>query len=386
MAKREWRNYLRSKTRNPAFLWRMVIGILVAGVLVGLVADAFMPAWIDLEELKLKQLQPEEIEPEPTPAGRAFEELERSADAGAWAEVWWGIPRCMALGWTRWGAMSLAVLTGICWLAFVMQAIQPRGWRDYRLWFPLLAIGLGVASIWPTLFLIFWQERAWGLVEADDPAGGIRFFTLGVGLREEASKLICFLPLLPWLVHRRDELAALLVAGAVGLGFAMEENVSYIWSSVGSGTLTRLMMPAPFHMALTGLAGLAAYRACVWPKACGPQFIAVFGVIVLAHGLYDAMLMPVFEDVSIAAYGIFLVAVFQFFRELRPLQSLRVEPISLTANFLFCVSMVAAATFIYLSAAVGWKPAGDVLISGIMGYSAMVYLFLREMPETMVTA
>ena len=384
MAQKAWKNYLRTKTRNPAFLWRLVIGILLLGVVVGLTVDAFVPAWIDLEELKQKQL--EGAEPDPTPAGLLYEEIERKADAGAWADVWWTIPRFMVLGWQRWGALALAVLTGLCWLAFVLQAIQVRSWRDYRLWFPLLALGLGVASVWPTFFLILWQERAWGLAEAEDPAGGIRFFTLGVGLREEASKFVCFLPLLPWLVHRRDELAALLVAGAVGLGFAMEENVSYIWRSIGTGTLTRLMMPAPFHMALTGLAGLAAYRACVWPKQCGPQFIAIFGVIVLAHGLYDAMLMPVFEDVSIAAYAIFLAAVFQFFREMRPLQELRSEPISMTGNFLFCVSMVAAATFVYLSAAVGAKEAGDALVGGIMAYSGMVYLFLREMPERMVDA
>jgi RsiW-degrading membrane proteinase PrsW (M82 family) len=384
MAERVWRNYLRMKTRNPRFLWRMVIGILLAGVATGLAADAFVPAWIDVEELKRQE--EEGIEPEQTPAGTAWDELEKSADAAAWGEVWWAIPRCLWLSWLRWGAASLAVLTGLCWLAFVLQAIQVRNWRDYRLWFTLLALGLGVLSIWPTVFLIFWKERAWGLVEADDPAGGIRFFTLGVGLREEASKLICFLPLLPWLVYRRDELAALLAAGAVGLGFAMEENVNYIWGSAGSATLTRLMMPAPFHMALTGLAGLAAYRACVWPKECGPQFIAVFGVIVLAHGLYDAMLMPVFEDVSIASYGIFLLAVFQFFRELRSLQgAMPKSPISLTANFLFCVSTVAAATFVYLCAAVGWKAAGDVLVSGIVAESVMVYLFLREMPEAMVT-
>jgi len=29
-----WHNYLQQKTRTPAFLWRMVLGILVAGRLV----------------------------------------------------------------------------------------------------------------------------------------------------------------------------------------------------------------------------------------------------------------------------------------------------------------------------------------------------------------
>ncbi|WP_428306405.1 PrsW family glutamic-type intramembrane protease [Lacipirellula sp.] len=381
MAEIVWRNYLRTKTRNPRFLWKMVISILAIGVVAGLAVDAYVPAWINLKAMK----QEEEVKPEPTPQSRAYDEIERLADAGDWQTVWWAIPPYMVLGWEQWGTTGLGVLTGVCWLAFVMQAIQIRSFRDYRLWFPPLGLLLGVASIWPTLFLIMWQEREWGLVDADDFAGGIRYFTLGVGLREELSKFLCFLPFLPWLVYRRDQLAALLVAGSVGLGFAMEENVGYIWSSMASGTLSRLMMPAPAHMALTGLVGLAAYRACVWPKECGLQFIAVFGVIVLAHGLYDSLLMPIFKDIAIAAPAIFLLLVFQFFRELRPLQALRVEPISLTANFLFCVSTVAAATFVYLCAAVGWKDAGDVLVMGIVAQSVMVYLFLREMPETMVT-
>ena len=62
------------------------------------------------------------------------------------------------------------------------------------------------------------------------------------------------------------------------------------------------------------------------------------------------------------------------------------RPLRITAvTMLFCVSTVAAATFIYLCAAVGWQTAGDVMMAGIAAESAMVYLFLREMPETMVT-
>jgi hypothetical protein len=139
-------------------------------------------------------------------------------------------------------------------------------------------------------------------------------------------------------------------------------------------------------MATTGLLGLAAYRACIWPRQCAPQLLAMFGVIVLAHGLYDALLdLPALKEFAIGAVIIFLVLIYQFFRELRPNQTLRVEPISLTANFLFCVSTVAAATFVYLCAAVGWKLALNVLTQGIVAEGLMVYLFLREMPETMVT-
>jgi RsiW-degrading membrane proteinase PrsW (M82 family) len=363
----------------------MVIAILLVGVAAGGVTDSLVTAWITPPLGEQDDAAPGPLpEPEPDdPLRRRYEQLKDAAQRGEWGAVWRGIPATMVYGWRNAGATALAALTGACWLAFAIQAIQPRGWRDGRLWLPLVAAALGVLSIWPTRFLILWQEHNWGLVESEQFANSVRFFVLGVGLREELSKLLCFLPLLPWAVWRRDELAALILASCVGLGFAMEENVNYIYASAGTGTLTRLLMPAPLHMAMTGLVGLAAYRACVWPKEWGPLFVATFGVVVLAHGLYDVLVgMP---DYGFFGMLIFVVLVRQFFKELRPNQALRVESVSLTANFLFCVSTVAAATFVYLSAAVGFQVASDMLVMSIAGQAIMVYLFLREMPETMVS-
>jgi RsiW-degrading membrane proteinase PrsW (M82 family) len=374
-----WRHYLQVQTRNPAFLWRMVIAILATGVVAGLAVDAAMPAWIKLDDAG------EVVDIKPNPDTYEWRRLESLADDGEWRSVWAGVPRAVIRTWDEWGVTSLAVLTGVCWLAFVLQAIQFRSFSDGRFWLPFIGLLLGVLSIWPTVFLIFYQERVWGIEDSEETISGLRFFIAGVAFREELSKFVCFLPLLPWCVRQRDELAALLVAGSVGLGFAMEENVTYIGGTLGTATLVRLLMPAPFHMALTGLIGLAAYRACIWPKQCGPQFFAWFGVMVLAHGLYNSFSLPALSDYAIVTPLIFVFVIYQFFRELRPNQKLKVEPISLTANFLFCVSTVAAATFVYLCAAVGWQMAGDVLVAGIAGQSIMVYLFLREMPERLVS-
>jgi RsiW-degrading membrane proteinase PrsW (M82 family) len=380
-----WRQYLQSRTRNPAFLWRMVIVILLTGVVVGLVVDWAMPEWITVEAGDVQFVEPESP-PEPEPTIPHWERLDRLAAQRNWLALWGAIPRALVDRWLQIGAAALAVLTGLCWLAFSMQAIQPRSRSDWRTWMPPLAAALGVLSIWPTFFLIYWQKYVWGLEHSSELQPGLRDNVLGVGLREELSKLVCFLPLLPPLVRRRDELAALVVAGCVGIGFGMMENINYIAGSVGSGTLGRLLTALPAHMTLTGLLGLAAYRACVWPRECGPQFVAMFVVIVMAHGVYDALLsITVLQEYAFFSMLIFVGLVYQFFRELRPKQKLRVEPISLTANFLFCVSTVAAATFVYLSAAAGWKMAGDVLVAGIVGQGVMVYMFLREMPETMVT-
>ncbi|MCC6491734.1 MAG: PrsW family intramembrane metalloprotease [Pirellulales bacterium] len=374
------RHYLQTKTRSPAFLWRMVIGLLIAGVIIGLAVDFAVPAWIGPQAGLFADKSPDD------PLEGPPHVLEQLADRGRWSELWMAIPGRILDRWRHPGVTGLAVLTGLCWLAFVLQAIQIRRGRDSRLWLPLAGLGLGVLSVWPTFFLIYWQERTWNLADSTELAAGLRCNILGVGLREEAAKFLCFLPLLPWLVRRRDELAALLCAGAVGIGFGMEENVGYVGGSGGAETLGRLLTPVPIHMAITGLVGLAAYRACLWPLPWGPHFMAVFGVAVLAHGMYDALLsITALEEYAFGSYLIFVLLVYQFFHELRPLQKRRIEPVSLTANFLFCVSTVAAATFVYLCAAVGWQAACDVLVSGIVAQSLMVYLFLREMPETMVT-
>jgi RsiW-degrading membrane proteinase PrsW (M82 family) len=213
----------------------------------------------------------------------------------------------------------------------------------------------------------------------------LKYNILGIGLREETAKLLCFAPLLPWLVWRRDELSALISAGCVGIGFGMEENVGYIGSSLASGTLGRLLTATPFHMALTGLVGVAAYRGCRRPRQWAAPFAATFVAAVLAHGLYDAFLqLPTLKDYNMAAGVIFLLCVFQFFSELRPQLKRRNDCISLTANFLACVSLVAAANFIYLCAAIGWQPAATALAQGVAAQGIMVYLFLREMPERLV--
>ena len=165
---------------------------------------------------------------------------------------------------------------------------------------------------------------------------------------------MCFLPLLPWCVRRRDELAALVLAGCVGIGLRHGgEHQLHRGHASASATLARLLMPAPLHMAMTGLVGLAAYRACVWPQEWGPQFVAMFGVVVLAHGLYDAFIAPAGAARTTRSVGMLIFVVARSTSSSASCgrkQELRVEPMSLTANFLFCVSTVAAATFVYLCA------------------------------------
>jgi RsiW-degrading membrane proteinase PrsW (M82 family) len=368
-----WKSYLRAKTRNPQFLWRMVFVILGVGVAVGLLADGKMTGGAIDAVQQVAESQSR---------ARDFNEL---AAGGNWAELWQRLPEAYAWRTSSAGPLVLAATAGLCWLAFSLQAAEVRRDRG-RLAACLAGVGLGILSIWPTLFFIYWQEHAWNLRDGVELADAFRYNILGVGLREETAKLLCLLPLLPWMVARRDELGALMASACVGLGFAVEENCNYFVGVGGVDVLGRLLTANPFHMALTGLVGLAVYRAVLWPKQRAPQAVAVFGIAVLAHGAYDALLsIAALADYALGGTIVFAGVIYQFFRELRSLRSPDRDPVSLTATFLGGVCVTAAVTFVYLSGSMGLKVACDMLVNGIAGSAVMAYLFLREMPETMVT-
>jgi len=368
------RSYLRAKTRDPAFLWRMVIWIIAAGVVLGYAAQYFFQPAPQIG------VSVESVVPE-----NDWDRVEQLAEQGAWREVWMRLPRMIYSRFLHLGPTSLAVFAGCCWLAFLLQALQVRGIRDWRLGGALMAVGLGVLSIWPTSFFYLWQEIGWGLVESPDLVPGLRYNILGIGLREEFAKLCCLLVLMPVLIRMRSELTALLLSACVGLGFAIAENVNYFWASQGTATLGRFLTANPLHMALTGLIGLAMYRGLLWPKDWGPHALVTFGMMVCAHGIYDAMItIPVLMEYSIVSTIVFALVVYQFFHELRSLRTTGGDTISLSANFLCGVSLLTAATFVYLSATLGCAAAFDGLASGVLGMAVMVYLFLREMPESMV--
>ena len=368
-----WRNYLQSKTRQPAFLWRLVIGILAVGIGIGFVADKIrQPKLPDVGDL----IQTRD----------AWNELDRSAEEGAWGELWWALPKVVFRRFASSGPLTLATIAACCWFIFLWQTLKTPGIRDLRLWSMFLAIALGVLSIWPTHFFGRWQEHVWNLHESPELIPGVRYFVLGVGLREEVAKLLCVLPLIPLLLHFRDPLTGLILSGCVGLGFAYAENIGYFSGSGGVDSMGRFLTANPFHFTATGLAGLMLYRVCRDPKGWGSHAIGVFGMLIFAHGLYDAFqVVPALQEYGLFAMIIFALVVYQFFRELREMRPSQGDTISLSANFLCGVSVLTAATFVYVSATLGTSVAFDTLASGVTGLAVMVYLFLREMPETMVT-
>ncbi len=233
--------------------------------------------------------------------------------------------------------------------------------------------------------LVWYQELAWGLVASNQLGDGLRFFILGVGLREELCKLLLFMPLLPWLLRRRDELTVLLSAACVGLGFAVEENIGYFAGSLGTATIGRFLTANFLHMSLTGVAGLWLYRGFRWPRDCGPQAVAVFGVVVFAHGLYDAFgVVEYLDEYAIVGWIIFLLLAYQFFHELREMWQPGNDVVSLTGTFVFGLSALMGATFAYVAYGHGFSFAVNAFAAPSLQMALFAYVYLREMPESLV--
>ncbi|MGI9454939.1 MAG: PrsW family glutamic-type intramembrane protease [Aeoliella sp.] len=364
------RSYLRSKTHQPAFLWRLGIGILMVGAVLGYAAQWLPESFTDRLQGDFADLRAH------------VDQQQRLAEQGDWGLLWWGIPRSMWLGLAP-GATAIAAVTGLCWFVFTVQAGQPGARGGIRWPLALIAVALGVASIWPTLFAVYWQEEVWGLEKTEDLIGGLRFYILGVGLREELSKLLLLLPLLPWIVRRGSEREALLISACVGLGFAMEENAMYLAGDAGR-SVPRFLTANFAHMSLTGLAGLAVCRGVWHPRERGPEAAAIVLLVIIVHGLYDATLMPVFGEYSILGYILYILLAYQFFRELRRWWQQRGQTISLTATFITAVSLVAAVTFVYVSATNDFNTALDQVVQPGIASGLLVYVFLREVPESLV--
>jgi RsiW-degrading membrane proteinase PrsW (M82 family) len=122
---------------------------------------------------------------------------------------------------------------------------------------------------------------------------------LGVGLIEEAAKLLVPLAVLVLLRRRRQPADGLLLGVAAGAGFAVLETMGYALVALveSQGDLTvlnsilvdrGLLSPAA-HMAWTGLAAAALWRAADrrWRGRSMVAFVGVFLLVAVLHALWD---------------------------------------------------------------------------------------------------
>ncbi len=164
------------------------------------------------------------------------------------------------------------------------------------------AFVLGMLSAMFTLFAFVIQERIQGFNDsnADEPMSQIIYWVAGVGLREETLKLLCFIPIAFLILPGKNNLQALILAGMVGLGFACEENFAYFARGSGTDVIwSRFISANALHFALTGVVGFHFFKMISRKGRGWENFLIYFLIVVIAHGLYDALLsMP-----SLATYS-----------------------------------------------------------------------------------
>ncbi len=229
------------------------------------------------------------------------------------------------------------------------------------------------------MLLIAIEEAKLRLVETGDPARDVLFFVFGVGLREEAAKLLLFLPLLPVLRRWGDKLDVLVCGAMVGLGFAAEENLGYLAQENLHAGLGRFLTANFFHMALTGTLASALDDFVGDREKHAADFTRTSLFIVAIHGGYDFLLSHEEYGGSYFAMTAFVFLTRIFLGAVETARRRADRGITPLHAFVFAVAIVTGVSLAFAVTTVG--PLGALLVmgSGLLGEGIIVYVFVRTL-------
>ncbi|HEY2517636.1 MAG TPA: PrsW family glutamic-type intramembrane protease [Polyangiaceae bacterium] len=293
-------------------------------------------------------------------------------------------PRCLRSPLTV-GSVLLATLAALAWGVFCARLGGVSSRPKFRIPLYLVAFALGVASVSLTVALIAVEETFLKMTETGNPLRDFLYFTFGVGLREEFSKLAFFALLLP-VLHRHGTRLDVLVCGAlVGLGFASEENLGYLANGDLSTAMGRFLTANFLHISMTAqLAG--ALDQMVRHGKRGEDGSLHFSLTLLKvaglHGLYDFCISSHVEGGGLAyfAMGIFFILARQFLSAVSWSRAAeRAKPPYLLETFALGMAVLVGGSFVYASAMVGPGAAAAALASGLLGLGIIIVLFVQEL-------
>jgi protease PrsW len=295
---------------------------------------------------------------------------------------WRAAVRNLPALWTpslRGTGIGMAAASALGW-AFFCARLGKMGqrWR-FRLPMYASAFVLGVLSVLPTVFLIAVEEAQLRLVETGDAARDVLFFVFGVGLREELSKILLFLPLLPILRRKGDKLDVLVCGALVGLGFAAEENLGYLAQENLSTGLGRFLTANFFHMALTGTLASAVDDFVSDRERHAEAFFRTSLFVVVIHGGYDFMLSHAEFGGAYFAMMAFVFLTRLFLDAVDVARRRADRGITPLHAFVIAVAVVTGVSLAYAVLTVGAKGAFLVLGSGLLGQAIIVAVFVRSL-------
>ncbi|MES2693884.1 MAG: hypothetical protein V4773_10460, partial [Verrucomicrobiota bacterium] len=111
------------------------------------------------------------------------------------------------------------------------------------------------------------------------------------------------------------------------------------------------------------------------------DFLFVFPITVIAHGLYDAFLNLPQLDNGFVSTGIYIGFCVYYFRRVHALRENVRMTISLTGAFVFAISLLAAAMIIFQMSKLGAGAGVDVMFLEIVGSAILLFMFFREFNE-----
>jgi RsiW-degrading membrane proteinase PrsW (M82 family) len=297
---------------------------------------------------------------------------------------WRSAAKWLGYGWRpRFTAPSL-VMTAVAALAwgFFCARLGKLGERPLRRSvFYLLAFVLGVLSVVPTVCLIAVEEAKLRLVATGDATRDILFYVFGVGLREEASKLLLFTPLLFVVRKWGDKLDVLVCGAMVGLGFAAEENLGYLAGGDLHTGLGRFLTANFLHMAMTAILASALDDFVADREKHAADFSRTTVMVVAMHGGYDFLLSHEEYGGSYFAMAVFFVLVRMFLTAVEHARRKADRGISITQAFVVALAIVTGTSAVYAVAAVGPVHGAMVMTEGLLGVAILIYAFVRTLRE-----
>lgn len=285
---------------------------------------------------------------------------------------------------TNTSSFILASIAMVVWGIILLQLCQVT---RFDKWTPVLCIiglVLGVLSTTPTLIWVMLENLYLPIDEGTEVVHAMVYYIATVGLREEVCKLLMFLPLVPILIKRGYHLEFLLVASFVGLGFAYSENFGYLSGSMGTAAAPRFLTANFLHISLTGMSGFYLCRGLGTRAYSLNDFFYIFGIAIVAHGLYDAFLVrPPLDDQGFVAMILFILFSRYYFKEARELRE-RLEPVvSLSATMSFGICLLTSVLIVYLGTQFNLGQAMELGLGSFLGSAIILFMFFREFGDTL---
>jgi protease PrsW len=292
---------------------------------------------------------------------------------------WPAAMKWFAVGWcarlTLFG-LAMSGTAALAWGFFCSRLGKFSERPRRRLTFYVVAFALGVLSIVPTVALINLEEIKLRLVETGDPLRDILFFIFGVGLREEASKLLLFSMLLPVLRKWGDKLDVLVGGAMVGLGFAAEENLGYLASGDLHTGLGRFLTANFLHIAMTGVLATALDDLVTDPEGQAPEFSRTALMVIGLHGAYDFLLSHEEFGGSFMAMAVFVFLTRLFLGAVGRARKRVDRGLSPLHAFVLAAAVVTGVSAAYATLAVGPFNAVLALAEGLLGEAIIFAMFV----------